>query len=63
VVSLDGFFETPDKKLEWVVVDAEFLDYSKALLRTGDTVLFGRLTYESMAKYWPTAPRMNWQIR
>jgi dihydrofolate reductase len=56
VASLDGFFETPDKKLDWVVTDAEFFDYAKAMLRAADTLLFGRATYEHMANYWPTAP-------
>jgi dihydrofolate reductase len=56
VASLDGFFETPDKKLDWVVTDAEFFDYAKSMLRAADTLLFGRATYEHMANYWPTAP-------
>jgi dihydrofolate reductase len=56
VASLDGFFETPDKKLDWVVTDAEFFDYAKGMLRGADTLLFGRATYEHMAKHWPTAP-------
>jgi dihydrofolate reductase len=56
VASLDGFFETPDKKLDWVVTDAEFFDYAKGMLRAADTLLFGRATYEHMADYWPTAP-------
>lgn len=56
VASLDGFFETPDKKLDWVVADAEFFDYAKAMLRAAGTLLFGRATYEHMANYWPTAP-------
>jgi dihydrofolate reductase len=56
VATLDGFFETLDKKLDWVVTDAEFFDYAKAMLRAADTLLFGRATYEHMASYWPTAP-------
>jgi len=56
VASLDGFFETLDKKLDWVVKDAEFFDYAKAMLLAADTLLFGRATYEHMANYWPTAP-------
>ena len=56
LASLDGFFETPDKKLDWFVTDAEFFDYAKAMLHTADTLLFGRATYELMAGYWPTAP-------
>lgn len=56
VASLDGFFETPDRKLDWVVTDAEFFEYAKGLLRTVDTLLFGRATYQHMASYWPSAP-------
>jgi dihydrofolate reductase len=56
VASLDGFFETLDKKLDWVVTDTEFFDYAKGMLCAADTLLFGRATYEHMAKYWPTAP-------
>jgi dihydrofolate reductase len=56
VASLDGFFESSSKKLDWVITDAEFFDYAKGLLRTVDTLLFGRATYQNMASYWPTAP-------
>jgi dihydrofolate reductase len=56
IASLDGFFETPDKKLDFVVLDQEFFDYAKAMLRAVDTLLFGRATYEHMASHWPTAP-------
>ena len=54
--SLDGFFEGSDKKLDWFVLDEEFFDYSRAMLRSVDTILFGRDTYLHMAAYWPTAP-------
>lgn len=57
VMSLDGFFEGPNKKFDWFAPDEEFLDYAKDLLRTVDTILFGRTTYEHMAAYWPSAPR------
>ncbi len=56
VASLDGFFETPTKTLDFVVLDEEFFDYAKAMLRCADTLLFGRATYQHMASYWPTAP-------
>ncbi len=57
VMSLDGFFETPDKKLDWCVVDEEFFAYACEMLRSVDAILFGRATYEHMAAYWPTAPK------
>jgi dihydrofolate reductase len=50
VASLDGFFETPDKKLDFVALDEEFFDYARAMLRAADTLLFGRATYQHMAK-------------
>ena len=56
LVSLDGFFEGPNKELDWFVVDEEFFEYARDLLRTVDTLLFGRVTYQHMANYWPSAP-------
>jgi len=54
LVSLDGFFEGPNG--DWFVVDEEFFEYARNLLRTVDTILFGRATYQQMAGYWPSAP-------
>jgi dihydrofolate reductase len=56
LASLDGFFEGPNKELDWFMVDEEFFEYARDLLRSVDTLLFGRLTYEHMAKHWPYAP-------
>ena len=53
LVSLDGFFEGPNKELDWFVVDEEFFDYARDLLGTVDTILFGRVTYQMMESYWP----------
>jgi dihydrofolate reductase len=57
VMSLDGFFEGPNRELNWFIRDEEFLDYSKEMVRSVGTFLFGRRTYEVMAAYWPSAPR------
>ena len=56
LASLDGFFEGPNKELDWHVVDEEFFAYAKDMLRNADTLLFGPATYKLMAAYWPTAP-------
>jgi dihydrofolate reductase len=56
LMSLDGFFEGPNEELDWFVMDEQFFDYSRTLLRSVDTILFGRATYEHMARYWPSAP-------
>lgn len=54
MVSLDGYFEGPHKELDWHPVDGEFNDYAAELLDSVDTLLFGRVTYQLMAGYWPT---------
>ena len=54
-VTLDGFFEGPNKELDWHIVDEEVKEYAKDLLNNVDTLLFGRVTYQLMADYWPAA--------
>jgi dihydrofolate reductase len=56
LASLDGFFEGPDRELDWHVVDDEFFAYAKQMLSDADTLVFGPATYRLMAAYWPTAP-------
>jgi dihydrofolate reductase len=54
MVTLDGFFEGPNHELDWHNVDAEFNEFAIEQLKTIDTILFGRATYQMMASYWPT---------
>ena len=54
-VTLDGFFAGPQGETDWFVWDDETASYAKELMASIDTILFGRLTYELMAGYWPTA--------
>jgi len=53
-VSLDGFFAGPNGEIDWFMWDEETAEYSKGLAASIDTILFGRVTYELMASYWPT---------
>jgi dihydrofolate reductase len=55
MVTLDGFFEGPNKELDWHIVDEEFNQYAIDLLSNVDALLFGRVTYQLMADYWPAA--------
>jgi dihydrofolate reductase len=57
VMSLDGFFEDSNKKLDWFVLDEDFFAYSRDMLRSAAALVFGRVTYEHMASYWPSAPK------
>jgi dihydrofolate reductase len=54
LISLDGYFEGPHRDINWHHVDEEFNDF--AIQQTGEfgALLFGRVTYELMASYWPT---------
>ncbi len=54
LVTLDGYFEGPNRDISWHNVDAEFNEYAIPMLDTLDLLLFGRITYELMAGFWPT---------
>jgi dihydrofolate reductase len=54
-VSLDGYVETQDHKIDWVLVDEELHTFFNDQARETGAFLFGRRMYELMANYWPTA--------
>jgi dihydrofolate reductase len=54
-VSVDGFFEGPDRDLSWHRVDEELHQHFNDESRTVHAFLEGRMTHELMAAYWPTA--------
>ena len=54
-VSLDGFVETVDHRLDWGLVDDELHTWFNERSRSLDAELYGRRIYELMAAYWPTA--------
>ena len=54
-VSLDGFVETPDRGLDWTVIDDELHGWFNDHARGIEASLYGRRLYEVMAAYWPTA--------
>jgi len=56
-VSLDGFFEGPDRDLSWHIVDDELHWHFNDQLGAMGAFLDGRVTYELMAGFWPTADK------
>lgn len=54
LVTLDGFFEGSDQDISWHNVDEEFNEFAINQLNETGTLLFGRVTYQVMASYWPT---------
>ena len=55
LISLDGYYEGLNHEIDWHIVDDEFNDYAHELVGSADILLFGRVTYQLMANYWPTA--------
>lgn len=54
-VSLDGYTETTDRSIDWVIVDEELHTFFNAQARELGAWLYGRRMYEMMVDYWPTA--------
>ena len=56
-VSLDGYFAGPDGELDWHLVDDELHTHFNDELCQMSAFLDGRVSYELMAEFWPTADR------
>lgn len=54
-VSLDGFVETRDRSIDWIIIDEEIHAFFNEQARQHAAFLYGRRMYELMAAYWPTA--------
>ena len=54
MVSVDGFFEGPGQDISWHTTDEDFNQFAIEQTRSIDAILFGRVTYQGMASYWPT---------
>jgi dihydrofolate reductase len=54
LVTLDGYFAGEGGDISWHNVDEEFQELARKNSTSGSTLLFGRVTYELMAAYWPS---------
>ncbi|SDD07845.1 dihydrofolate reductase family protein [Pedobacter soli] len=54
-ISLDGFVAGPNGEMNWITVDEELFDHVGKRISGTDTALYGRVTYQMMEGYWPTA--------
>src|SRR5262245_57933606 len=59
-ITLDGFIAglsaDPAEAMGWVIVDQEMGQYEDEIVSAADTLLLGRVTYESFAGSWPHVP-------
>jgi dihydrofolate reductase len=53
--TLDGFVAGQNGEMNWIIVDDEIFDFAGNNTDHADTALYGRVTYEMMEGYWPTA--------
>lgn len=56
--SLDGFVAGTKGEMNWVTVDDEIFEFVSTMTNQADTALYGRVTYQMMEAYWPTAAEM-----
>lgn len=57
-VSLDGFVASTDEgmaSLGWISLSDDLFAYVDQRIQQTDTALYGRVTYQMMESYWPTA--------
>lgn len=54
LITLDGYFAGPNGEIEWHRVDEEFNEFAIKQLHTVGSLIFGRVTYQMMAEFWPS---------
>lgn len=53
-ITLDGYYKDLQDDISWHRHGGEESEYSEQSLETEHILLFGRITYEMMAGFWPT---------
>jgi dihydrofolate reductase len=57
--SIDGYIAGPNGEFDWPEVTPELSDYSDAMADRVDTFLYGRVVWDLMSSYWPTADQVS----
>ncbi|RPH37961.1 dihydrofolate reductase [bacterium] len=58
-ITLDGYFAGPGGDISWHRHGGEENEHASKGANSGSTLLFGRVTYQMMASYWPTPDAMK----
>ncbi len=59
MLTVDGYFAGVNGEIDWHNVDAEFNEFAEKQTPEFGTLIFGRVTYELMAGYWPSAAALK----
>ena len=54
-LSLDGFVAGTKGEMDWISVEEAMFEYATKRTEESDVALYGRVTYQMMNAYWPTA--------
>jgi dihydrofolate reductase len=54
-ITLGGFVAGPNGEMNWIRVDDEMFNLGQKMTDEADASLYGRVTYEMMNSFWPTA--------
>jgi len=54
IISLDGYYEGPNKNVMVMPMDDAFDSYNVERLRAADTLLLGRNSFEGFKGFWPS---------
>jgi dihydrofolate reductase len=54
-ISLDGFVAGPNGEMDWIKIDQEIFGHVGKRIGKTNAALYGRVTYDMMENYWPTA--------
>lgn len=54
-ISLDGFVAGPNGEMNWININDEIFRHVEKRIGQTDTALYGRVTFDLMEGYWPTA--------
>ena len=57
-ISLDGFVAGPNGEMDWIKANEEIFNYVGQRISHCETAMYGRVTYQMMENYWPTAASM-----
>ncbi len=59
-ISVNGYFKGPNEDISWAKADSgEEQTFAEEQFKMNNILIFGRVTYELMASYWPTAQAMK----